>query len=191
MVMGLILSITIMMFIVLKSLNKKMVPTDNAYVCILVFAMLVGLWSVFAFAVPGAGAVYEYIYQGKVDALKSEIDTNNPSILPPMALQQFSIKALPSALGVIGAISYILLAMTSLIRQKIFYKWIYITIGWNLSMWILHLVIYPYCRPLLPTGGQNMRFLLMWGLPSSFSILFSIFWLNLLLRKKVMPLNSQ
>lgn len=100
-----------------------------------------------------------------------------------MSLTQFMTEASPSIFGVPGALVYIVLAIVSALRKKIFQRLTYFVIGYNLLIWIWHLILYSYFLP-LPSISQNVMFLLFMGLPSTFCILFNIFWFYWVYKQK-------
>jgi hypothetical protein len=135
----------------------------------------VGLWSAFDFAMPGVDALYRYSNQGQVDYLQSEVPAGNPPILPPISRERFVVTLAPSVSGLFGAILYAILAVVMSYQRKIFPRWIYIVVSWDLLMRAWHLTEHPYLRP-LPTLSQNILFGILWILPFLICSLFSIYW---------------
>jgi len=145
------------------------------YKTVYFFAVLVGLWSAFVFAVPGVDAVYRYSNQRGVDYLQSEIPAENPPLLPAMSRREFVVALAPSVLGVSSSLLYTVLAVVMACRRKMFPRSTYFVIGWDLLMRIWHLAKYPYFRP-LPTLSQNILFGILWALPFLICTFFSLYW---------------
>ena len=156
--------------------NRSAAKTRDDFGIVLIIAICVGLWSAFVFVMPGAIAFYDYVHQGQVDVLDSEIPKENSPTLPPMSLTQFLTEASPSVLGIPGALVYVVLAIVSALKKKIFHRLTYYIVGYNLLIWIWHLILYSYLLP-LPSVEQNVMFFLVMGLPCLLSVAFNIFWL--------------
>lgn len=174
---GFILLLVIFSYLLLKhQTNRGVVKTREDSWKIFIVAICVGFWSAFVFVMPGVTAFYGYVQQGRVDVLVSEIPKENPPTLPPMSLTQFLAEASPSVFGVPGALVYVVLAIVSALRKKIFRRLTYYIVGYNLLIWIWHLTLYSYFLP-LPSVEQNVMFFLVMGLPCLLSVAFNIFWL--------------
>jgi hypothetical protein len=141
------------------------------------WAVLAGLWSAFQFGAPGAGYLYNYVHQGQVDVLASEIPEDNPPRVPPVTTAQFLLFFIPSSLGVLGSIFYAALAFASAWRKTIFPKTTYFAIGWDLANRAFHILsAVPFL--LLPSLEQNVTMGIVWWLPFALGTFFSLFWLS-------------
>ena len=184
--MGLSIAFILIVIVLCLSLFRKRIgKTRKDYWEIFILAVCVGLWSAFVFVAPGAIAFYDYFQQGRVDFLASEIPKGNPPVLPPMSLTQFLTEASPSVFGVPGALVYVVLAVVSALSKKIFHRLTYYIVGYNLLIWIWHLILYSYFLP-LPSVAQNVMFFLVMGLPCLLSVAFNIFWLYWTSKQKLL-----
>ena len=172
-----ILIIIILSVGLLKRQGQRMAANREDYWKVFMIAIVVGLWSAFAFTMPGAVALWGYHEQGKVDVLASDIPRENPPpIVPAMSLTQFMAVAIPSALGVLGALLYVVFAFVSAFKKRIFRKWTYWLVGYALISWILCVALFSFFLP-LPSIEQNVTFFLVMGLPCILCIAFNLFWL--------------
>lgn len=88
------------------------------YWIVFTIAIIAGCWNIYALSAPGVFVTYEYLNQGQVDYLQSEIPEENPPIRPSKSLKQWLIEVSPSALGVIAGFLYIGLAAISALQRK-------------------------------------------------------------------------